>query len=255
MKTKISYGWLAALALLASCSTPDKIGLLRDLEYNLPETAIPAPELKLKVDDRISIQVFSEQLELAAPFNSAGIQVEGETASLLSYTYGVDARGDIDFPVLGEIHVEGLTLKQVQQIIADQIIQKGYIKQPVVKADLINFKVTVLGELGQQEIEVEGNSITLLQVLSNLSYDTEKAKIPDVMVIRTENGERTAYTVNLQSKDLFNSPVFYLQQNDIVYVKPRGIRLSTGGDVFLKYFSPAMSAVSSLAVILLWLSR
>ena len=255
MKTKISYGWLLAVALLASCSTPEKLGLLRDLEYNLPETAIPAPELKLKVDDRISIQVFSEQLELAAPFNSAGIQVEGETASLLSATYGVDARGDIDFPVLGQIHVEGLTLKQVQQAIADQIIQKGYIKEPVVKADLINFKVTVLGELGQQEIEVEGNSITLLQVLSNLSNENENAKIPDVMVIRTENGERTAYTVNLQTKDLFNSPVFYLQQNDIVYIKPRGLRLSNGGDMFLKFFTPLMSTVSSILYILALFNR
>ena len=207
------------------------------------------------MDDRISIQVFSEQLELAAPFNSAGIQVEGETASLLSATYGVDARGDIDFPVLGQIHVEGLTLKQVQQAIADQIIQKGYIKEPVVKADLINFKVTVLGELGQQEIEVEGNSITLLQVLSNLSNENENAKIPDVMVIRTENGERTAYTVNLQTKDLFNSPVFYLQQNDIVYIKPRGLRLSNGGDMFLKFFTPLMSTVSSILYILALFNR
>lgn len=255
MKTKISYGWLAAIALLASCSTPEKIGLLRDLEYNLPETAIPAPELKLKVDDRISIQVFSEQLELAAPFNSAGIQVEGETASLLSATYGVDARGDIDFPVLGQIHVEGQTLKEVQKTIADLIIQRGYIKEPVVKADLVNFKVTVLGQLGQKEIDVEGNSINLLQVLSGLANDNESAKIPDVMVIRTENGERTAYTVNLQTKDLFNSPVFYLQQNDIVYVKPRGLRLSNGGDVFLKFFTPLMSTVSSVLYILALFNR
>lgn len=255
MKTKISYSWLLAVALLTSCSTPEKLGLLRDLEYNLPETAIPAPELKLKVDDRISIQVFSEEVELAAPFNSAGIQVEGETASLLSATYGVDARGDIDFPVLGQIHVEGLTLKEVQKTIADLIIQRGYIKEPVVKADLVNFRVTVLGELGQKEIEVEGNSINLLQVISGLNKDNEGAKIPDVMVIRTENGERTAYTVNLQSKELFNSPVFYLQQNDIVYIKPRGVRLSYGGDVFLKVFTPLMSTVSSILYILALFNR
>lgn len=255
MKTKISFGLLAAVALLAACSSPEKLGLLRDLEYNVPFVTPPAPELKLKVDDRISIQVFSEQLELAAPFNAAGIHVEGEAASLLSSTYGVDSRGDIDFPVLGEIHVEGLTLKEVQQTIADQIVQKGYIKEPVVKADLVNFTVTVLGELGQKEIAVEGNSINLLQVLSDLSNQNEGAKIPDVMVIRTENGERKAYSVDLQTKELFNSPVFYLQQNDIVYIKPRGLRLSNGGDLFLKFFSPLMSTVSSIIYVLILLSR
>lgn len=255
MKIKISFGWLAALALLVSCSTPDKLGLLRDLEYNSPMIAPPAPELRLKVDDRISIQVFSEEVELAAPFNSAGIQVEGETASLLSATYGVDARGDIDFPVLGEIHVEGLTLKEVQKTIADQIIQKGYIKEPVVKADLVNFTVYVLGELGQTAIPVESNSINLLQVLSQLANDNESAKIPDIMVIRTENGQRTAYSVNLQSKELYNSPVFYLQQNDVIYFQPRGVKLSNGGSVFLQIFAPVIQAISSIVYMLVLVNR
>ena len=250
--------WLKLLAvalLLASCSTPAKLGYLRDLDYNIPETARPAPELRLKVDDRISIQVFSEELELAAPFNATGLAVEGETASLLTATYGVDARGDIDFPVLGELHVEGKTLKEVQNEIAAEIIRRGYIKEPVVKAELVNFRIYVLGQLGQSEITVEGNSINLLQVMSQLSNQTENAKIPDVMVIRTENGERMAYTVNLQSKDLFNSPVFYLQQNDVIYVKIRGAQLSSEGSLFLQVVTPVLSAISSVAYMLLWTSR
>ena len=255
MRKPITTGILAAAVLLASCSTPAKLGYLRDLDYNVPAEAVPAPELRLKVDDRLSIQVFSEELELATPFNATGIAVEGETASLLSSTYGVDARGDIDFPILGELHVEGKTLKEVQNEIAAEIIRRGYIKEPVVKADLVNFNVYVLGELGQTEIPVEGNTINLLQVLSSLSNETENAKIPDVMVIRTENGERTAYSVDLQSRDLFYSPVFYLQQNDVVYVKPRGARLSSEGNVFLQVLTPIISAVSSVAYMLLWTSR
>lgn len=241
--------------LLAACSTPKKLTYLRDLEYNVPEVARPAPELRLKVDDRISIQVFSEQMELAAPFNSAGIQIEGEGSSLLSSTYGVDARGNIDFPILGEIHVEGKTLNEVQKEIAAEISRRGYIKDPVVKAELENFTITLIGQLGQQILPVEGSSVNLIQVLAILNNDLESAKIPDVMVIRTENGMRQAYQVDLQSKELFNSPVFYLQQNDVVYVKPRGVKLSSGGDVFLKYFTPAMAAISTVAYVVLLLNR
>ena len=241
--------------LLAACSTPKKLTYLRDLEYNVPEVARPAPELRLKVDDRISIQVFSEQMELAAPFNSAGIQIEGEGSSLLSATYGVDARGDIEFPILGELHVEGKTLKEVQKEISAEISNRGYIKDPVVKAELENFTVTVIGQLGQQILPVEGNSLNLIQLLAQLSGELETAKIPDVMVIRTENGIRQAYQVDFQTKELYNSPVFYLQQNDVIYVKPRGILLSSGGDVFLKYFSPLMAALSTVTYVILLLNR
>lgn len=241
--------------LLAACSTPGKITYLRDLDYNMPEVALPAPELRLKVDDRISIQVFCEQTELAAPFNSAGVQIESEGGSLLSTTYGVDARGNIDFPILGELHVEGKTLNEVQKDISTEITRRGYIKDPVVKAELENFTVTVIGQLGQKIIPVEGSSLNLIQLLAQLEGELESAKIPDVMVIRTENGMRQAYQVSFQTKELYNSPVFYLQQNDVIYVKPRGVRLSTGGDLFLKYFSPLVSAISSAILIVLYLKK
>jgi len=242
--------------LLAACSTPKKLSYLRDLEYNVPFDARPAPELRLKVEDRISIQVFCEQPELAAPFNAAGVQIESEGGSLLSSTYGVDTRGNIDFPILGEIHVEGQTLNEVQKEIAAEISRRGYIKDPVVKAELENFTITIIGEMGASILPVEGNSITILQVLAQInSAETESSKIPDVMVVRTENGKRQAYSINLQTKELYNSPVFYLQQNDLVYVKPRGLRLSNGGDAFLQVFSPAISAFSSILYIVALMNR
>lgn len=241
--------------LLAACSTPKKLTYLRDLEYNVPEVARPAPELRLKVDDRISIQVFSDQMELAAPFNAAGVNIEGDDGSLLSSTYGVDARGNIDFPVLGEIHVEGKTLNEVQKEISAEITCRGYIKDPVVKAELENFTVTVIGQMGQQILPVEGGSLNLIQLLAQLDGELETAKIPDVMVIRTENGMRQAYQVNFQTKELYNSPVFYLQQNDVVYVKPRGLLLSSGGDLFLKYFSPIASTLTSAMLVVVYLKK
>jgi polysaccharide export outer membrane protein len=243
------------LILPLSCSTPAKVGYLRDLEYNVPLAASPAPELKLKVDDRISIQVFSEEVELAAPFNAVVPRSGDDVGSLLGSTYGVDAQGYIDFPVLGRMHVEGKTLNEVKNEIAEEIVRRGYIKEPVVKVELENFTITVLGESAPSVIPVKGNSINILQVIAELGGTQETAKIPDVMVVRTENGQRTAYTINLQSKNLYDSPVFWLQQNDLVYVKPRGIKLSNGGDLFLKIFSPAVAALSAVAYMLLWTSR
>lgn len=243
------------VGLAASCSTPSKLGLLRDIEYDVPFAARPAPELKLKVGDRISIQVFSVDEELAAPFNASTGGSVGEDASMLASTYGVDTRGEIDFPVLGKIHVQGKTMNEVQKEIAAAIIERGYIKEPVVKVDLENFKITVLGETGQDVLNVEGTSINILEVLARSGGANEYSKIPEVMVIRTENGEHMAYAINLQSKDLYNSPVFWLQQDDLVYVQPQGVRLSSGGDLFLKIMSPTVAALSAVAYMLLWTSR
>ena len=245
------------VVLPVSCTTPARIGYLRDLEYNTEYAARPAPELKLKVDDQIAIQVYSVDPELSAPFNTgAGLTTGSGIEASMSSSYTVDGEGNIDFPVLGDIHVEGKTLAEVRKIIADEIARRGYIREPVVKASLENFTITILGQTGQSVMPVKGNSINILQVIAEAGgIAAETAKINDIMVVRTENGERKAYTLDLQTKDLYESPVFYLQQNDLVYVKPRGLRMSNAGDLFLKIFSPAVSAVSALAYMLLWSSR
>lgn len=256
MKTRTNLLLLALVILSTACSTPAKLGLLRDLEYNVPAKARPAPELRLKTGDRISIQVFSVDEELAAPFNAnTGGSVGEGAASKLASTYGVDARGEIDFPVLGKVSVAGKTMNEVQKEIAAEIIRRGYIKEPVVKVDLENFKITVLGETGQDVLPVEGTSVNILEIVARSGGFTEYSMIPEVVVVRTEDGERTAYAINLQSKDLYDSPVFWLQQDDLVYVQPRGLRLSSAGDLFLKIFSPTIAAVSAVAYMLLWSSR
>ena len=211
--------------------------------------------MRLKCGDRISIQVFSEDEELAAPFNVAHSLSLRDNNSHLASTYGVDARGEIDFPVLGKVPVVGKTMNEVQKEIAAEIIRRGYIKEPVVKVDLENFKITVLGETGQDVLPIEGTTVNILEIVARSGGTSEYANLPEVVVVRTENGERTAYAIDLQSKELYNSPVFWLQQDDLVYVKPRGVRLSSGGDLFLKIMSPTIAAVSAVAYMLLWSSR
>ena len=215
---------LAVVVLSASCSTPAYYAYLRDMEYETPYLAKPAPELRLQVEDKVNIQVFSTVEDLAKPFTTSVGAADGNGQALApSSSYTIDKNGNIDFPVLGSLHIEGKTLNEVKEEIASEIVRLGYIREPIVKVEMENFNITVIGEMGQQILPVEGNSINILQVLARTDGASEYTNLQDVMVIRTEEGERIAHSINLQSKSLFDSPVYYLQQNDVVYVKPRGL--------------------------------
>ena len=243
--------WLPILLVLfsaAACTTPRTLGYLLDMEYNKDYPAIPAPELKIQKEDRLSIQVLSEKPELSAPFNTllTLTDLANQTTQQPVLTYTVDRQGNIEFPILGILHVEGMTLKEIEKLIAGEIISHGYIKEPVVNASLDNFTVTIIGGQRSGVLEVKDHSYNLLQALAraNNSQTDEQINLREVTVIRTENGVRTAYPVNLQTKDLFDSPVFYLQQNDVIYYKPKVYRISQTASNFINFFGTIASFAS-----------
>lgn len=233
---------------MASCASPKKLSYMVDMEYGKDYPAKAAPELVVQVDDCLDIHVSCENPQLAAPFNLA---VEAADASLV-HTYAVNKDGNIDFPVLGEIPVAGKTLNEVKGLITDRIRAMGLIRNPIVVVSLDNFTVTVIGNAGNQVLPVTGNSVNILQVLAQSAPVNESVKIKDVMVIRTENGQRRAYAVNLQSTDLFDSPVFYLQQNDVVYFKPQGMKLTTTGQAAMSFINAGLTMVNIVVNTLLW---
>lgn len=254
-------GWLPILILLliaAGCTTPRTLGYLLDMEYNHDYPAVPAPELKMQKEDRLSIQVLSENAELSAPFNTmlTITDLANQTVKQPVLTYVVDKEGNIDFPVLGKLHIEGMTLKEVEKLIAGEIIARGYIREPVVNAELDNFTVTVIGGTGSGILQVQGHSFNLLQAIARINNATtnEQINIKEVTVIRTENGIRTAYAVNMQKKDLFESPVFYLQQNDVVYYKPKVYRMSQTASNFVGFIG-SLAGFASLILSYLALTR
>ena len=250
MKHVNRFGWalgLALLLMLASCTTPRTLGYLLDMEYNHDYPARPAPELKMQKEDRLSIQVLSENAQLSAPFNTmlTLTDLANQTTQQPVLTYVVDREGNIDFPVLGKLHVEGMTLPEIEKMIADQIVARGYIRQPVVNAELDNFTVTIIGGARSAIQEIKGHSYNILQALASANSATdEQVNIKEVTVIRTENGVRTAYSVNLQKNALFESPVFYLQQNDIIYYKPKVYRMSQTASAFISFFTTITSFAS-----------
>lgn len=242
MKAKSFMILLAVAASLSACVSPARIGYLRDIEYNTPYRASKPPELKLQTYDELTIHIYNTVDELlAAPFNTTADE-----------TYVIDVDGNIDFPVIGKIYVEGLTINELKAELAHRIYTSGYMKDPLINVKLNNFTVTVLGETGKGIIDVPDNSINLLQLIARTGGTTPASKIRDVMVIRTENDHRVAYSVNLQTKDIFDSPVFYLQQNDIVYVKPQGLQMSQTGTTVISGFNLTSSIVTRILA-LFWM--
>ena len=248
MKSPIKLSLLALVLSVSACVTPSQITYIKDMEYGKEYPAKPAPELRVQQMDRLSIRVYSSDPALATPFN-VGALIQDGVGTTSEASYVVDAEGNIDFPVLGTIHVEGMTLKEVQTNISNRIINSGYIREPVVSVNLQNFTVTVVKYGNTDRVNVSGRSINLLQLVA----PTQGEKIKEVEVIRTENGVRKAYSVDFQTIEMFDSPVFYLQQNDIVYVKPARWQRSQTGQAIRQSVTMIMSFANLAANLLVWL--
>lgn len=187
---------------------------------------------KFKVDDLISIEVFATDIEAAAPFNYNNIH---RTVVQTSYSNGipsqrgllVDSNGFINFPVLGEIKVAGLTRQELTSIILEKL--KDYIKDPVVKIEIVNYKITVLGDVkAPGTYYIPNERITILEALG-ISGDLNPTAIrSNIMVIRDLDGTKKSIRIDLTKSDIFESPVYYLEQNDVVYVEPNRAKRNSG---------------------------
>ena len=220
---------VAALLSLASCGSYKKLTYLQDMEVLTTYDVKEQPNVLIGVNDKLRIVVTCQEPTLAAPFNlSTGVSSvnpeTGESVTKLSSEaesgYVVDKNGYIDFPVIGLVKAEGLTLEGLREDLIDKIIETKYIKDPIVLVEFMNFQFTVLGEANPGNYNVPNGHINLLEALALAGDLKPSAKRDDVWVIRTENGQRMVYSVDMRSKDLFESPAFNIQQNDIIYVKP-----------------------------------
>lgn len=220
---------VAALLSLASCGSYKKLTYLQDMEVLTTYDVKEQPNVLIGVNDKLRIVVTCQEPTLAAPFNlSTGVfsvnPETGESVTKLSSEaesgYVVDKNGYIDFPVIGLVKAEGLTLEGLREDLIDKIIETKYIKDPIVLVEFMNFQFTVLGEANPGNYNVPNGHINLLEALALAGDLKPSAKRDDVWVIRTENGQRMVYSVDMRSKDLFDSPAFNIQQNDIIYVKP-----------------------------------
>lgn len=226
-KKKNFFALMVVILLLSACASPKRITYVHDMEPYVEYAITQHNQIKIQEGDRLEIIVDAPKAELAMPFNNRrGVVRISESGDMGVSTqarevirgYLVDEDGNIEFPILGRIQVAGMTHKQLSSHIEEQLRLKNLINDAVVTVELLNLKVIVLNEDGNSSVvKSEDNKLTLLEVVGR-SMDNVKMK--EVAVIREEAGFRKMYTVNLQSVQLFDSPVYYLQQNDIVYLRP-----------------------------------
>lgn len=230
MKIQLFLFTLIATILLSSCGTTKSINYFQDLEHGVSEQILNPIQIKIKPEDKISIIVNSKDPQLANLFNlplvanRVGQLVNSSNLQISGYT--VDSLGCIDFPVLGKIHIAGMNREGISQTIKEQLISKSLVKDPIVTVEFMNLVVAVMGEVNRPgRFNIDHDKITLLDAISLAGDLTIYGKRENILVLRQENGKQVSYKVNLCSGyDLYASPVFYLQQNDVVYVEPNDTR-------------------------------
>ncbi|WP_254451285.1 polysaccharide biosynthesis/export family protein [Hymenobacter sp. UV11] len=225
---------------------------MRDADYK--EVIKNKTDPEIQPDDLLSISVSSLNPESNVLFNNGVLQTVGSTSSAVatprtSDGYLVNTDGTINFPVLGKVTVAGLTKDQVTEKLTLEI--KKSVKNPIVNIRLINFKVTIVGEVARPStFNVPSERINLIEALGLAGDLTAYGKRNNILVVREKDGTRSTFRINLESKDVFNSPVFYLQQNDIVYVEPVKSRIqqTNGVTFYLPFVSLVLTIVTALIV-------
>lgn len=252
---KLIPALLAALFIATSCGSVKDIAYFQNKVVNDPEKIDKHAGIVIQPKDMLSIVVSSKNPELVAMFNlpvvsyQAGSEVVNEGYNQRLMGYVVDNDGNIDFPVLGVLKVSGLTRWELSKMIKDKLINDGLLTDAVVTVEFMNFKVSVIGEVNSPgTYSIEGDKVTILQAISLARDLTIFGMRENVSVIRERNGERIIYEVNLCDVSMFNSPAYYLQQNDVVYVQPSEVkaRQSTVDDKGLRITSILVSSGSLL---------
>ncbi len=203
-----------SLLVCSSCMTPGKVLYLQDMGDSSAVELGNKYEARIAPSDRLGIFVTSFDKELVEMFNQH--RQSSSYSGRGWYGYLVDVNGNIYFPVLGKLHVEGMTRIELQDTITRLLRDGGYLTDPLVNVELSNFKINFLGADGGKVIYVDGDRCTLFEALAlsgDLGTYTRRDK---VRVYRQVDGKMTCRTLDLRSSKVFNDPYFQLQQNDYV---------------------------------------
>jgi len=243
--------------LLSSCHTEEKIVYMQDIDSIGAQAIREVKKIKVQPEDQISILVTCRDKQLSELFNLVRAQQNiGNTSSTGVSGYTIDSDGNIDFPVLGTLHVAGMTKDEIAKLIKGKLESQNLAKDPVVTVEFMNLYFSAMGEVKSPgKYSITKDKITLLEALSMAGDLTITGRRDKVYVVREENGQRNTYHIDLRKSDFFNSPVYYLKQNDIIYVTPNKMRAgqSTINDNSLQSVSLWISIgsfLTSLAVLI-----
>lgn len=203
---------------------------------------------KLKVGDILSIFVSTLDLTVTKPYNLI-MESGGGQGQFIDYL--IDTDGNIDYPVLGKVKLLGLTIEEAKQLFKKKFEEGQLLKDPVIIIRFLNYRVTVAGEVRSPGVyTVSGERISILEALGMAGDLTIKGRRDNVLVVRDFNGTKTYSRIDLTNKEVFNSPVYYLTQNDYVYVEPNNSAVSSAsGDTRIGTIISITSFVLTTALI------
>jgi polysaccharide export outer membrane protein len=256
---KIFYSLILLVILNSSCSSYKDIPYFQDLDKTSAtiETIENFSPLTIQPEDILGINVSSLNPEASAVFNYNLNRVNGNNYdnSIDNPVVGylVDQDGNIQIPLIGTMKVAGYTTSEISKKLQTNLLT--YLKEPLVNIRLLNFKISVLGDvLNPGVFTVQNERITLPEALS-LSGDLNITAIrTNVLLIREIEGERKFIPIDLTSKEIFDSPYFYLKNNDVIYVQPDKTKFATV-DLGYRSTSIILSALSVLAIVFSTLYR
>ena len=220
---KIAIIVLAFIMLtITSCVSKKEIVYFQNDESNQTELTIPY-KTTFKADDLLQITVSATNLDAVKPFNLPSVNFSASTNSVAGQpkqqTYLIDSKGYIDFPVLGQIKLAGLTRTNAIDLLKNKL-SPAYIKNPTINIKITNFSITVLGDVKKPgRFTIPNERISVLEAIG-LAGDLNMSGIRNIEVKREFKNKITSYKLDLRSNKIFNSPAYYLHQNDVVYVKP-----------------------------------
>tara|TARA_B100000508_G_scaffold118450_1_gene98504 strand:+ start:10253 stop:11038 length:786 start_codon:yes stop_codon:yes gene_type:complete len=242
--------FLAAFFAVASCANRKKMAYFQPTEGDSTVTNLQSYEVRYRTGDFLYIQVSGATPEAVAIFNPSMTNLRETYTGVYrndnpqTTGYIIDKEGNINFPILGKIQAAGKTKLELEKLLLKEL--EGHIDTPVLNIRLRNFKVSVLGDVkdpGTYTISTE--RVTLLEALGIAGDLNITAKRKNILVVRTNQGKKEEYRVDLTSNEIFSSPVYYLQQNDVVYVEPNQAKMNTSK------FSPVYSILISVSSLII----
>jgi polysaccharide biosynthesis/export protein len=201
-------------------------------------------DLKLQVNDILALIVTSPDVTLSTPYNLISPQFAGQAITTTSpATFLIGSDGLINIPSLGSFKAAGSTIHELREEILKKV--STLLENPSVNVRLINFKVSILGEVAQPgTIQVDNERITILEALSRVGDLTPYSNRQHILIIREKNGVREQGEIDLKDTKFFTSPYYYLQQNDVVYVEPTKAKIAQIQQPVNTYLQPIQVAIS-----------
>lgn len=232
-----------------SCVSKKKFYLLQG-EYD-SKNASANYEPIIQKDDRITITVSTVQKGTAEPFNLYSSESNSNVTNNINSGYLVDNEGNIDFPVLGKLSVAGYTVEQLKLMLQDKL-SSYFTEKPIINIRILNFKVTVLGAVNGPGVkEFHTNRVTLIDALAASGDINVYGIRTNILIVRDYQGIKSFNYIDITKADFVNSPFYYLDQNDLIYVQERKARVDATALPSLPLIVSVISFVTTLAVLII----